>query len=382
MSQGSGLGSHTPSAVASDRSILITGGAGYIGSQTAKAAAAAGWKPVVLDNLSCGHRWAAKWGPLEKGDLDDPGFIKQVIDRHAIKAVVHFAAHAYVGESMQNPRRYFRNNVVGTLNLLDAMLDTGVKTIVFSSSCTVYGERISDGPISEATTTEPVNPYGESKLMVEKILRWYEQAYGLSWVALRYFNAAGADPDCEIGEDHDPETHLIPLTIAAALGRLPALGIFGTDYPTPDGTAIRDYIHVADLAEAHLRALVHLEHGGASVALNLGTGQGSSVKEVVAAVERLSGEKVPVRLEPRRAGDPPILVGDARRAAELIGWRPRYSSLDNIVRDALAWAKRHHQGARSEAPALTSGPPDGGPVPTPTARLTEPGASGDGERGG
>ncbi|HEY0714581.1 MAG TPA: UDP-glucose 4-epimerase GalE, partial [Polyangia bacterium] len=216
----------------------------------------------------------------------------------------------------------------------------GVKTIVFSSSCTVYGERHGDGPISEAAGTDPVNPYGESKLMVEKIFRWYQQAYGLAWVALRYFNAAGADPEGEIGEDHDPETHLIPLTIAAALGRRPALGIFGTDYPTPDGTAIRDYIHVADLADAHLRALSHLGRGGASLALNLGTGQGSSVKDVVAAVERLSGKKVPVRLEPRRAGDPPALVADARKASDVLGWRPRHSSLDNIVRDALAWAER------------------------------------------
>jgi UDP-arabinose 4-epimerase len=320
--------------------MLIVGGAGYIGSQTAKAAAAAGWRPVVLDNLSCGHRWATKWGPFEEGDLADPAFIKAVIERHDVKAVVHFAAHAYVGESMQNPRKYFRNNVAGTLNLLDAMLDADVKTIVFSSSCTVYGDRHVEGPISEAASTEPVNAYGESKLMVEKVLRWYQTAYGLSWVALRYFNAAGADPEGELGEDHDPETHLIPLTIAAALGRAPALGIFGTDYPTPDGTAIRDYIHVADLADAHLRALGYLGRGGVPVALNLGTGQGSSVKDVIAAVERLSGKKVPARLEPRRAGDPPALVADARRAADVLGWRPTRSNLDNIVRDALAWAQR------------------------------------------
>ncbi|HEY0705474.1 MAG TPA: UDP-glucose 4-epimerase GalE [Polyangia bacterium] len=328
------------SSTSPEQSILIVGGAGYIGSQTAKAAAASGLKPVVLDNLSCGHRWATKWGPLEEGDLADSAFIRAVIERHNVKAVVHFAAHAYVGESMAHPRKYFRNNVAGTLNLLDAMLDAGVKTIVFSSSCTVYGERHTGGPISEASSTDPVNPYGESKLMVEKILRWYQTAYDLSWVALRYFNAAGADPGGELGEDHEPETHLIPLTIAAALGRRPTLRIFGTDYPTPDGTAIRDYIHVADLADAHLRAIDHLDRGGASLTLNLGTGQGSSVKDVVAAVERASGKRVPVVLEPRRAGDPAALVADARKAYEVLGWRPAHSRLDTIVRDALAWAEQ------------------------------------------
>ncbi len=322
-------------------SVLIVGGAGYIGSQTAKAAARAGLSPVVVDNLSVGHDWAVKWGPLERGELADADFLRGVIERHKVTSVVHFAAHAYVGESVAEPRKYFRNNVAGTLALLDAMLDRGVKSIVFSSSCTVYGERDADaGPISEASATEPCNPYGESKLMVEKIFRWYAGAYGLRWVALRYFNAAGADPDGEIGEDHDPETHLIPITIAAALGARPELGIFGTDYPTPDGTAIRDYIHVADLADAHLRALAYLQGGGTPLALNLGTGKGSSVKDVVAAVQRQSGRKVPVREAARRAGDPAALVADARKATEVLGWRPQHSDLDTIVRHALAWAQR------------------------------------------
>ena len=320
--------------------ILVVGGAGYIGSQTAKAIARTGLVPVVLDNLSCGHDWAVRWGPIEEGDLAEPEFLREVFARHRITAVIHFAAHAYVGESVAQPRKYFRNNVTGTLNLLDAMLDAGVKTIVFSSSCTVYGDGDGDRPLSEAAATTPVNPYGESKLMVEKIFRWYQAAYDLRWVALRYFNAAGADPDGEIGEDHDPEPHLVPLTIAAALGRRPELAIFGTDYATPDGTAIRDYVHVADLADAHVRALGYLQDGGAPTAINLGTGTGRSVKEVVAAVERLSGRPVPVRMADRRAGDPASLVADARRAGQLLGWQPQFSSLDTIVTHALAWARR------------------------------------------
>ena len=316
-------------------SILIVGGAGYIGSQTAKAVAQAGHQPVVFDNLVYGHKWAVKWGPLIEGDLADGALVRRVLAEHKVTAVIHFAAYAYVGESVTNPRKYFHNNVVNTLNLLDAMVDGGVRDIVFSSTCAVYGEpqRV---PISEDNRREPVNPYGDTKLAVEKILHWYGGAYNLRYAALRYFNAAGADPDGELGEDHDPETHLIPLAIEAALaGR--ELSIFGTDYPTPDGTAIRDYIHVADLAQAHLLALNTLGAGTTKLQLNLGTGRGHSVKEVVAAVERVSGRKVPAQLVARRAGDPPELVADARQAATALGWKPRYAALDTIVEHAFRW---------------------------------------------
>jgi UDP-arabinose 4-epimerase len=315
------------------------GGAGYIGSQTAKLVAKAGQHPVVYDNLVYGHRWAAKWGPFIEGDLSDSALLTRVLKEHQVTAVIHFAAYAYVGESVTDPRKYFHNNVVNTLHLLDALVNNGVRDIVFSSTCATYGEP-RQVPISEDHPQNPVNPYGESKLMVEKMLHWYQGAYGLRYAALRYFNAAGADPDGEVGEDHDPETHLIPLAIDSALGRRPALDIYGTDYPTPDGTAIRDYIHVADLAAAHLLALDRLQKGLSRLQLNLGTGTGSSVREVVAAVEKATGRKVPVRETGRRAGDPPALVADARQAGEALGWRPQYSSIDTIVEHAARWHQR------------------------------------------
>jgi UDP-arabinose 4-epimerase len=320
-------------------SILIVGGAGYIGSQTAKLVAAAGHRPVVFDNLVYGHRWAVKWGPLVEGDLADPSAIQRAIEEHTVKAVIHFAAYAYVGESMTDPGKYFRNNVAGTINLLDAMVAAGVRDVVFSSTCATYGdpERV---PIDEDHPQRPVSPYGESKLIVERMLRWYAQAHGLRYAALRYFNAAGADPDGELGEEHAPESHLIPLAIAAALGRGKPLSLFGTDYPTPDGTAVRDYIHVADLAEAHIRALAALDNGAPELRLNLGTGRGSSVREVIRAVERATERPVPVREVGRRAGDPPVLVADARRAGEMLGWRPRYADLDTIVTHAVRWHAR------------------------------------------
>jgi len=279
---------------AGSRNVLVTGGAGYIGSHTCKALAAAGYSPVTLDNLAYGHRWAVRWGPFEQADLDDRQAVERVLREHRIGAVIHFAAYAYVGESMTDPGKYFRNNVVNTLNLLEAMRAAGVGRIVFSSTCATYG--VPKGvPIAEDHPQLPVNPYGESKLFVERALHWNGVAHGLRWMALRYFNAAGADPDGEIGEDHDPETHLIPLAIEAALGRRPDLQVMGTDYPTADGTAIRDYVHVTDLADAHLRALHHLEGDGPSGALNLGTGRGHSVREVVAMVERVTGRKVGAR---------------------------------------------------------------------------------------
>lgn len=320
--------------------VLVTGGAGYIGSHTAKTLASAGHDPVVFDNLSMGHRWAAKWGPLVEGDLSNGDLLRQTFREHQIDAVIHFAAHAYVGESVQNPRKYFQNNVVNTLSLLDAMVDSEVDQIIFSSTCATYGipERI---PIDETHPQSPINPYGESKLFVERALRWYGEAYGTKWMALRYFNAAGDDPDGEIGEYHDPETHLIPLVIFAALGRTDPVQIFGTDYPTDDGTAVRDYIHVSDLADAHVRGLEYLADGGESQPLNLGTGSGYSVREVVDSVQRVSGTMVPAVEGPRRAGDPPRLVADASRAADVLGWKPRFTHIDDIVRTAWTWHTQH-----------------------------------------
>jgi UDP-glucose-4-epimerase GalE len=334
----------------SARSVLVTGGAGYIGSHTCKALAAAGYSPVTLDNLAYGHRWAVRWGPFEQADLADRLAVERVLREHRIGAVIHFAAYAYVGESMADPGKYFRNNVANTLNLLEAMRVAGVGRIVFSSTCATYGipEAV---PIGEDHPQRPVNPYGESKLFVERALHWHGVAHGLRWTALRYFNAAGADPDGEIGEDHQPETHLIPLAIETALGRRRELLVMGTDYPTPDGTAIRDYIHVADLADAHVRALRHLEANGISGALNLGTGHGHSVREVVAMVERVSGRQVNARNAPRRAGDPPALVAAPGRATELLAWKPRWSSLQSIVQTAYRWHSAHAPGADARAAA-------------------------------
>jgi UDP-arabinose 4-epimerase len=319
--------------------VLVTGGAGYIGSHTAKTLKAAGHEPIVLDNLIYGHTWAVQWGPFEQGDLADMAFLRSVFDRHAIDAVIHFAANAYVGESMTDPSKYFRNNTFNTLNLLDTMVARGVKRMVFSSTCATYGDpqRI---PIDESHPQAPVNPYGESKLFVERILHWYGKAYALRSVALRYFNASGADPEGDIGEDHDPETHLIPLVIEAALGRRPPVGVFGSDYPTPDGTAIRDYIHVMDLADAHVKALAYLAGEGASTAINLGTGHGHSVREVIQTVEQVGGNPVPSTTSPRRAGDPPQLVADARRAKDVLGWTPRYPDLGTIIEHAWKWHMR------------------------------------------
>jgi UDP-glucose-4-epimerase GalE len=316
--------------------VLITGGAGYIGSHTAKLLAASGHTPIVFDDFTQGHDWAVKWGPLERGSLADQGRLREVFAAHKVEAVVHFAASALVGESMSQPTKYFRNNTVATLNLLDAMREAGVATIVFSSTCATYGDPVRV-PIDETHPQTPVNPYGESKLMVEKILRWYGSAYGLKWIALRYFNAAGADPAGEIGEDHDPETHLIPLVIGAALGTRPPVKVFGTDYPTPDGSAVRDYVHVIDLADAHRRALEGLDNGTASQAINLGTGQGHSVRSVIDTINRVGRKKVPFEEAPRRAGDPPELVAAPGRARDVLGWSCRYAALDVIVEHAWKW---------------------------------------------
>ncbi|HEY3594309.1 MAG TPA: UDP-glucose 4-epimerase GalE [Polyangiaceae bacterium] len=319
--------------------VLIVGGAGYIGSHTAKQVARTGKTPIVLDNLVYGHKWAVQWGPLVEGDLSDAALLDRVIKDHAITEVIHFAAYAFVGESVIHPRKYYRNNVVNTLNLLDAMVDNGVRDIVFSSTCATYGEPVKV-PMDESHPQAPINPYGESKLMVEKMLHSYHAAYGMRYAALRYFNAAGADPDGEIGEDHDPETHLIPLAIRTAMGGGGELSIFGTDYPTPDGTCVRDYIHVTDLADAHLRALDALQSGSGEIRCNLGTGEGHSVKQVIAAVEKVSGRKVKTREVGRRKGDPPALVADARKAAAELDFKPRYPALETIVEHALHWHER------------------------------------------
>jgi UDP-glucose-4-epimerase GalE len=323
--------------------ILVTGGAGYIGSHACKALAAAGYQPVAYDNLSRGHRESVKFGPLVEGDLADRARLASTLRQYDIGAVMHFAAFAYVGESVEKPELYFRNNVVNSLILLEAMIETGVKHIVFSSTCATYG-------LPETTPQQPVNPYGESKLMIEQTLRWLAPAHGMTYTALRYFNAAGADPQGTIGEDHEPETHLIPLVLYTALGRRASIDILGTDYPTPDGSAIRDYIHVQDLADAHVRSLDYLQKGGASVALNLGTGQGHSVREVIAAAERVTGRPIARREAPRRAGDPPMLVADPAKARELLGWMPTVSDLDSILRSAWTWHLQRHPAPATAAP--------------------------------
>jgi UDP-arabinose 4-epimerase len=325
--------------------ILVTGGAGFIGSHVCKALARAGYHPVTYDNLCQGHRSAVQWGPLVEGDISDRSLIESTLREYDIAAVMHFAAFAYVGDSMHRPEIYFHNNVVNSMTLLEAMRTLQVSKIVFSSSCATYG--ISDAlPITEDTPQRPVNPYGESKLMVERALHWYGQAHDLKSVALRYFNASGADPEGEIGEDHVPETHLIPLILEATLGRRAVIEIYGTDYPTADGTAVRDYTHVGDLAEAHVDALRYLlegRHHDSSIALNVGTGRGYSVRQVIAAVERVTGRRVPSRELARRSGDPAILVADPNRAAQVLGWRASRSDIETIISTAWAWHTRHPQ---------------------------------------
>jgi UDP-arabinose 4-epimerase len=321
--------------------VLVTGGAGYVGSHFCKAVAREGFKPIVLDNLVFGHESAVRWGPLEQGDISNRVRLDELFEQYQPAAVMHFAAYAYVGESVTDPGKYYRNNVAGTLTLLEAMRDHGVGKLVFSSTCAIYGtpERM---PIPESAPQRPINPYGTSKLMVEMMLRDFDAAHNVRSMVLRYFNAAGADPDGEIGELHDPETHLIPLALDAAVGRGPPLTIFGDDYDTPDGTCIRDYVHVSDLADAHVLALQALERGGKSAAYNLGTGRGVSVREVVEAVERVTGLAVPHSIGPRRPGDPASLISQALRAASELGWQPQLSDLDTIVATAWAWHRKAH----------------------------------------
>lgn len=323
--------------------VLVTGGAGYIGSHTAKALALAGFEPVTLDSLVTGHRELVKWGPFVQADIADSEAVRRCLKAFRIEAVVHFAGLIAVGESVSDPRRYYETNTLGTLSLLGSLLDAGIDRFVFSSTAAVYGHPLAV-PIVESHPRAPINPYGISKATVEAVLEDYARAYGLRSVVLRYFNAAGADPDGETGELHEPETHLLPLVIQTALGKRAGIDVFGTDYETRDGTAIRDYVHVTDLADAHVRAVRYLLEGGKTIALNLGTGEGSSVREVIEAVERVVGKRVFARERPRREGDPPILVADSREARRVLGWAPSRSDLETIVRTAWLWHERRVGG--------------------------------------
>ena len=318
--------------------ILVTGGAGYIGSHCCKALAAAGYQPVVYDNLSRGNKGTVKWGPLEQGDLQDGARLANVLKKYQPLAVMHFAAYAYVGESFENPLLYWHNNVSASLTLVEAAYRAGVMNLVFSSSCATYGAQ-SQTPLRVEAPQRPVNPYGNTKLAVEMLLRDMTPL-GLQSAVLRYFNAAGADPDGEIGECHDPEPHLIPRILQVAQGRLPHLDIFGDDYPTPDGTCVRDYIHVSDLADAHVLALRHLLAGRGSVTACLGAGRGVSVRTLVAAAEHVTGHPIPVRVGPPRPGDAPFLVADATEAESLLGFVPSRSDLQTIIETAWRWECR------------------------------------------
>jgi len=332
-------------ASSSKSQILVVGGAGYIGSHTVKQLMAAGHDVVVLDNLVYGHKdildSALKVEFIE-GDIGDRPLLDQIFVTHNIAAVMHFAAYAYVGESVTAPAKYYQNNVVATLSLLDAMVAADVKNFVFSSTCASYGVPQTI-PIPEDHPQNPINPYGATKLMVERILQDYGPAYGLNSIIFRYFNAAGADPGGQLGEDHNPETHLIPLTLQAALGLRDHIAIFGTDYPTEDGTCVRDYIHVCDLADAHILGVEQLLNGGKSDIFNLGNGKGFSVKEVIESARRVTGKEIKAVEQERRAGDPPALIGSAEKARTKLGWNPQYADIDTIMTHAWHWhQKRHH----------------------------------------
>lgn len=313
--------------------ILVTGGAGFIGSHACKALAAAGHHPVTLDNFSTGNRDAVKWGPCIEGDIRDTGLVSEILRSHSITAVQHFAAKAYVGESVADPLSYYDTNVGGTISILVACRKANIRNFVFSSSCATYGSP-ETLPISETTPQSPISPYGWTKLIGERMIRDHSAAYGMRYVILRYFNAAGADPDGELAERHDPETHLIPLVLMAAYGLRAELQVFGSDYPTPDGTCIRDYVHVADLARAHTDALSHLLRSGSDLAVNVGTGQGHSISEIVTEVQRHVGRKVRLRFGPRRAGDPPVMIADPALARHALGFVTKCSDISTIVADA------------------------------------------------
>lgn len=329
--------------------ILVTGGAGYIGAHACKALSLAGFLPVTYDNLSTGHAYAVKWGPLIEGELSDTNKVVSTCHQYKPVAVFHFAADALVAESMREPAKYYRNNLSATLSLLEAMKEVNLKNLVFSSSCATYGnpECI---PIAETHPQTPINPYGRTKWMAEQMMGDFDRAYGLQTVSLRYFNAAGADPDLEVGEHHENETHLIPLAIESTMGLRSPITLYGTDFETHDGSAVRDYVHVQDLAKAHVLALEYLLGGGKSTALNLGTGQGSSVLQILSAIETWSGKKVPFRVEARREGEPAILQADPTKALQLLGWSPKISTPSDLIRTAWPW----HQQLRVLCSLLAS----------------------------
>ena len=323
----------------SSKTVLVTGGAGYIGAHACKALFKSGYTPVSYDNLVYGHRRFVKWGKLEEGDICDRRRLEQVMRQYNPIAVLHFAAFAYVGESVENPAIYYHNNVAGTLSILESMKKCGVDKIIFSSTCATYGmpDQI---PITEDHPQHPINPYGRTKLIIEWILEDYAKAYDINYVSLRYFNAAGADPDTEIGEDHNPETHLIPLILDAASGKKKCIEIYGTDYDTRDGTCIRDYIHVSDLADAHVLSLDYLNDGGRSDVFNLGNGSGFSVKEVISTAGHITNCDIPCVESARRPGDPPVLIGSSDKIRNILGWNPVYNSLENIIETAWRWYKK------------------------------------------
>lgn len=322
-----------------NKSVVVTGGAGYVGSHACKALAQAGMTPIVYDNLVRGNRWAVKWGPFEEGDIQDGDRLKGVFQKYKPVAIMHFAAYAYVGESIHEPAMYYNNNLTGSLSLVNAALASGIDKIIFSSTCATYGLPHHQF-INEAHPQEPINPYGASKLMVERVLRDYGEAYGLSYAILRYFNAAGADPDGEIGESHDPETHLIPLALQAAMGESGALKIFGSDYDTPDGTCVRDYIHVHDLASAHVKALERLLSAKKNIIVNLGVGHGSSVLDIVKAIENVTGLCMQTEVVERRVGDPSVLIASADLAQRILGWKPKYTDIRETIQTAYEWERK------------------------------------------
>ena len=327
--------------------ILVTGGAGYIGSHAVLALREAGYEVVILDNFVYGHRDIVETVlkvELIEGDIADRALLDKIFKTREFAAVMHFAAYAYVGESVSQPAKYYRNNVAGTLTLLEAMCDAGIKNFVFSSTCETYGvpEQI---PVLEDQPQQPINPYGMSKLMVEHILDDFDRAYGLRSVRFRYFNAAGADPEGRLGEDHSPETHILPLVLLTALGKRESISIYGTDYDTPDGTCLRDYIHVSDLAQAHILGLEYLLNGGSTEVFNLGNGQGFSIREVIEAARVVTSRPIAVTLADRRPGDPPILVGSGEKAKQVLGWNPQYADLETILKHAWQWHQKRHEDA-------------------------------------
>ncbi len=323
--------------------ILVTGGAGYIGSHTVADLLERGEEVVVIDNLLTGHQEALLGGRFYEGDLRDKELLTRIFAENDITAVIHFAASSLVGESMQNPFKYYDNNVYGAMCLLDAMQQAGVKKIVFSSTAATYGEP-EKVPIEESDRTEPANVYGETKLMMERMMNWFDKVHGIRYVALRYFNAAGAHTSGKIGEDHRPESHLIPLVLQTALGQREFISVFGEDYPTEDGTCIRDYIHVSDLADAHIKSVEYLNNEGASNVFNLGNGQGFSVKQVIETAVKVTGRDIPVKFEARRSGDPAVLVASSDKARSVLGWKPSYNQLEDIISGAWQWHESHPQG--------------------------------------